>query len=471
MVPVGALVGYMASPTNGTASPELEHPLYFNKGENMNKPKVNYHAIRIGWYSDKYFLRTQEILMKDEYINNVHYQYFPRKDCVVCGIEHVLDLFKECTGYYKDREKAWKLFQDMQDIDIYNCDITSLKKFYDLRCELDILWQSKYDELDIWARKDGDEIKDMEPVIGVIGNPKYFAHLETPTLGVLAQMSAVATSVRRATSILNKDQSLLFFPARFKHYVSQAPDGASAVVGGIKSLSTDANGEYWGYSGIGTIPHLLIAAYWGDTAKAALKFDEIIDPSVNRVILVDWDNDCIGTTIRTVAAYLQNYLREGSQMVNIKSVQDCKRFLRDYRQYIYHVIGSGKGKVFAVRFDTSGSLIDKSLSPHQLFGVNYPLVKLARDTFDELGLGDLKIVVSGGFDEEKLKLFKRADAPYDMVGIGSSIVNKFTVDFTADAVMLNGQVNAKVGRELMDWGAMTEIKRKKEDGEKEGFNS
>jgi nicotinic acid phosphoribosyltransferase len=48
-----------------------------------------------------------------------------------------------------------------------------------------------------------------------------------------------------------------------------------------------------------------------------------------------------------------------------------------------------------------------------------------------------------------------------MVGIGSSIVNKFTVDFTADAVMLDGQRNAKVGRSLLDWSKMSEVHRRK----------
>ena len=400
--------------------------------------------------------------MKDNYDKKVYYQYFPRKDnIVVCGIDHCIDIFEKCTGYYTDREKAWKLFQDMQDIDVYNCDISSLKRFYDLGCELDLLWKSTYYEMDIWAMHDGDLVDEKDPVIGIIGNPKYFAHLETPTLGVLAQMSAVATSVRRATSHLKDNQSLLFFPARFRHYASQAPDGAACVVGGAKAMSTDANGEYWGYNGIGTIPHLLIAAYWGDTAQAALKFDEIIDPKVNRVILVDWDNDCIGTSLKVITAFLHKHMMGGRSIAKFDNVDECKRILRDYRHELYHVIGSGKGKVFGVRFDTSGSLIDKSLNPHLLFGVNYPLVKMARETFDELGLKDLKIVVSGGFDEEKLKLFNRADAPYDMVGIGSSIVNKFTVDFTADAVKLDNQPNAKVGRKLLDWSKMPEVHKRK----------
>jgi len=428
----------------------------------MNTPKMNYHALRIGWYSDKYFLRTQEILMKDNYDKKVYYQYFPRKDnIVVCGIDHCIDMFEKCIGYYEDRLQAWDVFNEMQSIDLYSCNAKDLKRFWEMRELLNSLWISTYDEMDIWAMKDGDLVDEKDPVIGIIGNPKYFAHLETPTLGVLAQMSAVATSVRRATSHLKDNQSLLFFPARFRHYASQAPDGAACVVGGAKAMSTDANGEYWGYNGIGTIPHLLIAAYWGDTAQAALKFDEIIDPKVNRVILVDWDNDCIGTSLKVITAFLHKHMMGGRSIAKFDNVDECKRILRDYRHELYHVIGSGKGKVFGVRFDTSGSLIDKSLNPHLLFGVNYPLVKMARETFDELGLKDLKIVVSGGFDEEKLKLFNRADAPYDMVGIGSSIVNKFTVDFTADAVKLDNQPNAKVGRKLLDWSKMSEVHKRK----------
>jgi len=35
-------------------------------------PKIPDNALRIGYYSDKYFLRTQEILMKDDYNHKVH---------------------------------------------------------------------------------------------------------------------------------------------------------------------------------------------------------------------------------------------------------------------------------------------------------------------------------------------------------------------------------------------------------------
>ena len=432
---------------------------------NYVTPKININALRIGYYTDKYFLRTQEILVKDKFQDKVHYQYFPRKDCVVCGIPQVLQILKECVGYYSDRERAWKLFNEMQQIDLYDSKSTEPdgEFFIGLKRDLNELWISKYNDIEVFAIEEGSEVKDMEPVIGIIGNPAWFAHLETPTLGVLAQQSAVATSVRRALSKLDPSKNLYFFPARFRHYMSQAADGYASVIAGGKDMSTDANGEYWGYTGLGTIPHLLIAAYGGDTALAALKFDEYIDPKVNRIILVDWDNDCIGTTVECVVAFLRRgkeepyipYERNAAEQYLKGSYQPPEQYLRDYMHQIQEVIGEGKGKIYGVRFDTSGSLWDRSVSKVPgTTGVSPELVIKAREKFDSLGLKDLKIMVSGGFDEEKLGLFKKMRVPYDVVGIGSSIVNKFTVDFTADAVMLNGKQCAKVGRSLQDWSRM-----------------
>ena len=422
-------------------------------------PKINTSALRIGYYSDKYFLRTQEILVKDSYKSKVHYQYFPRKDCVVCGIPQVLQILKTCVGYYENREDAWKIFQDMQEIDLYDCDNFDLLRFYSLKDQLDKLWVSKFRELEVFVIEEGSEVKDMEPVIGVIGNPKYFAHLETPTLGVLAQQSSVATSVRRALKQLDPGKNLYFFPARFRHYMCQATDGYASVIAGGKDMSTDANGEYWGYTGLGTIPHLLIAAYGGDTAQAALKFDEYIDPSINRIILVDWDNDCVGTTIECAIAFIRQKRGELSYIpFNRKGSQSPEQYLRNYSHQINEVIGEGKGKIYGVRFDTSGSLWDKTVSKVPgTHGVSPELVYKARERFDSLGLKDLKIMVSGGFDEEKLSYFKRMGVPFSVVGIGSSIVNKFTVDFTADAVVLNGNPCAKVGRKLQDWSKLIKI--------------
>jgi len=426
-------------------------------------PNFDMHAMRLGLYADKYFLRTQEILMKDNYDHSVHYQYFPRKDIVICGIDHVLGIFKKCTGYYKDVEKARKLYYEIKSMDLDMMGPEEHEWYSYCIFQLNELWVDKFNEISFSSVLEGSNVNNMEPCIGIIGNPKYFAHLETPTLGILAQQSAVATSVREVCNLLNPNQKLLFFPARFRHYLSQAPDGYASYIGGAHAFSTDSNGEYLGLPGVGTIPHLLIAAYEGNTALAALKFNEMIDPDIDRTILVDWDNNVIKSTLEVILALFcrlnrtifseDNFRNLCNDVKNLSLetlIEKCKAAIN-----IHKVIGKGKDKIFGVRFDTSGSLIDENVPKSSMnFGVCPELVFNARKTFDELGLNDLKIIVSGGFDLEKVKVFQAIKAPVDMYGIGSSIVNKFHVDFTADAVMLDGKPNAKVGRELKDWSKL-----------------
>ena len=57
----------------------------------------------------------------------------------------------------------------------------------------------------------------------------------------------------------------------------------------------------------------------------------------------------------------------------------------------------------------------------------------------------MRIVVSGGFDANKIRAFERAQAPVDVYGIGSSLVRGEN-DFTADVVMVEGRPCAKIGR-------------------------
>jgi len=91
-------------------------------------------------------------------------------------------------------------------------------------------------------------------------------------------------------------------------------------------------------------------------------------------------------------------------------------------------------------------LRDKSVVPkdESSFGVCPELVWRARQEFDKVGL-NLKIVVSGGFDEKKIDLFERLGVPADAYGVGSRLLRE-KVDITADIVEVNGRHCAKVGR-------------------------
>lgn len=357
--------------------------------------------IQSGYYSDKYFVRTQQILKEDDHHSSVLMQIFTRKNAIVCGIDEVIALLK-------------------------------------------LTLKDDFKKLDIRALHDGDEIAPWETVMTIEGDYSCFAHLETVYLGILARRTKVATNVKRVVNAA-KGKPILFFPARFDHWTLQTGDGYAAFISGALGSSTDANCDWWGSKSIGTIPHALIAAYHGDTALAALKFDEYMPEIINRVVLVDFENDCIKTSLDVVRAFAEKYVVARKHAFGtVKDVRD--------------VIGAGKHKIWGVRFDTSNLLRDKSVTPisDESLGVCPELCWKARQKFDEEGLEDLKIVVSGGFNEEKISKFMKLDVPVDVFAIGSSLFEG-NFDFTADIVMNDGVSCAKIGRQYNKNDRLEEI--------------
>ncbi len=264
--------------------------------------------------------------------------------------------------------------------------------------------------LTIHALHDGDKVSKDETVMTIDGDYSTFAHLETVYLGVLARGTSVATAVRDVVETAN-GKTVLFFSSRFDHYLVQSFDGYAAHVGGAQGVSTDANGSFFGSPGIGTIPHGLIAAYSGDNLAACKAFRTHMPDSVDLIALVDFQNDCIGTSLDAASIF-------------------------------------GK-KLWGVRLDTAGDLIDVSVTGRgaDSFGVCPELVFKLRDALDAKGYTWVRIVVSGGFNREKIRKFIDLGVPFDAVGVGSAFF-KERIDFTADVVMVNEKPCAKVGREV-----------------------
>jgi nicotinate phosphoribosyltransferase len=106
-------------------------------------------------------------------------------------------------------------------------------------------------------------------------------------------------------------------------------------------------------------------------------------------------------------------------------------------------------RLWGVRLDTSETLVDRSLwgelGDFKPTGVNARLVQKVRDALDREGFASVRIVVSGGFDLEKIRSFERDGVPVDAYGVGSSLIRGAN-DFTADVVLLEGRPCAKVGR-------------------------
>ena len=133
--------------------------------------------------------------------------------------------------------------------------------------------------------------------------------------------------------------------------------------------------------------------------------------------------------------------------------KDIEAFIKDARKYI----GPGGGCLWGVRFDTSQRMRDKSVRGKGGRGVCPELVKRARREFDRWGCQRLKIVVSGGFDEEKIRDFEKNRVPVDAYGVGSKLL-RHRIDITADIVEYEGRPCAKKGRKKADWSKLTAVR-------------
>ncbi|MBA4537705.1 nicotinate phosphoribosyltransferase [Bacillus aquiflavi] len=272
------------------------------------------------------------------------------------------------------------------------------------------------EELEIYSLKDGDKIKPFETVLTITGPYQNFGYLEGIIDGILSRRTSVATNVynvARAAGISGKQKPIIFMGDRDDHYTQQAGDGYSAYIGGSTAQATHAMNEWWGKQGMGTMPHALIQLFNGDVVEATKAYANTF-PEDELISLVDYNNDVITDSLK-----------------------------------VARVFGD---KLKGVRIDTSRTLIDQYFLRNQHLlgtfdprGVNIELIFALRKALDDEGFHHVKIVVSGGFNEERIQEFEEQNVPVDMYGIGSSLL-KINIGFTGDNVMLNGKHQAKAGR-------------------------
>jgi nicotinate phosphoribosyltransferase len=303
-------------------------------------------------------------------------QVFQKRDSLLGGVDEAIAVLKLCSGHKG----------------------------------ADAQWVTGWEELEVRALHEGDRIAPQETVMTIEGDYSLFAHLETVYLGCMARRSLIMRNVAEVVEAA-RDKQIFYFPARHDHWLVQTGDGWSAHVAGAIGVSTDAQASWWGGRGIGTVPHGLIAAYGGDTVKAATLFADRFHGEMNITVLVDFDNDSIKTALAVAEA-----------------------------------LGP---KLWGVRLDTSEQLVDRSLidemGSFNPTGVNPRLAEKVRGALDGAGFQDVRIVASGGFNAARIRQFESAGVPVDAYGVGSSLIRGQN-DFTADVVLLDGRPSAKVGR-------------------------
>ena len=276
--------------------------------------------------------------------------------------------------------------------------------------------------LDVQALFEGDRVEPWDTVLLVEGEYAAFAHLETLILGTLARRTRVCTNVRHLVDAA-RPKPIHVFGARTDHALLQPGDGLSAHIGGAASVPTDGHGAFTGKKAIGTIPHVLIAAYGGDTVAAALAMVATLPADMPLAVPVDYENDSVATSLAVARAL--------------------------------------EGRLWGVRLDTADTMVDRSVVPQMgtfpPTGVNPALVWNVRNALDAEGFGEVKIVASGGFTVARIRAFEDDGVPVDAYGVGGGI-HDGRWDFMADVVRLDGVPQAAAGRELRPNGRLEKVK-------------
>lgn len=425
--------------------------------------KLDVERMRRGWYSDKYFenitatlaalaaedyrfdgespvLTARGIDVSDVAVGDieVEMQFFTRRRpySLVCGVDKALAMLRHCAGYFDEGDEFVNTFEQL-----------AVEAVQD----------------GVLVHYEGDPMN-VQPVLKVRGRYRDFAILETPILGALSRGARIATNVYNVLKA-GRGKTVLFFPARFDAHEIQAMDGYAYDIavrrfnkdfkGHLSSfISTDAQGDWWGGAGGGTIAHAAIACFLGDTAETMMAFAVTRPVEIPRIALVDFYNDCIGDTLKTMKVMFTRYkeLREAGRD------EEARRF-----------------KLYGVRPDTSGNLRDVRVEPigdpELDCGVTPRLVFDLRRAIDGAYLHwdvppdwleeahqwcrDVKIVATGGFTPEKIARFERLQSPVDVYGVGSYLLSNCSRcgtnnDFTADVVRvkIHGEWRdmVKVGR-------------------------
>ena len=333
------------------------------------------NEVTIGNYqehTDKYFLRSKQILEVEEINPLVRYQVFARQDIdSLSGIGEAVEFVKSVAG---DRTK-------------------------------------------VYALRDGMEYVSGEPIMKIEGRAQDLIDLETVYLEIL---SGNLTGLINTMDVREKAKAIIqasegkptyYFGTRHFHYNLDEELSRICQEEGFAGCSTDIGAKAWNSKGMGTIPHSLILSYtahmkeggmFGNpTLETARAFDRNIDSRVPRTVLIDTFNREISDSVETA-----------KNLTNLSGVRidTCGE---NYSQ--------GSREVELPELDVDSKYLDGK-------GVTIASVWALRGALDKFGFGNLEITVSSGFDEKKTAAFVKADRSYqerygkplfDSIGTGS----------------------------------------------------
>ena len=298
---------------------------------------------------------------------------------------------------------------------------------------------------------EGEWVGAGEPLAYIIGSLEHLSDLETI---LLQKIGPACVAAHNAYQMALSLPSVAFLAMEARHcagaemqdmmaYAASVGSRAAQREGakGFIGNANDGTAHWFGASkGLGTMPHSLIG-YAGSTVRAAEMFRETY-PDEPMTVLVDYFGREI-TDALAVCARFPDLAASGSLSFRLDT--HGGRFLEgldpaeSYAVLERHVPG-------AIRRYRS----DAELRALVGTGVSAASIWRMRETMDQAGYPNVRIVVSSGFGVEKCRVMADAKAPIDVVGTGSFIPDSWHETYaTADIVEYDGVPMVKIGREFL----------------------
>ena len=249
---------------------------------------------------------------------------------------------------------------------------------------------------EVWALEEGEAVGAKEVALRVKAPYGSLGLYETAIGGILSSNTGWATAARECVDAAG-DIPVVALGARHMHPDVAATLDYASIIGGCVSCSTIQGARLAGVTPSGNMPHSL-PLLMADTVKAVQAFDRHMPQEVPRVALVDTFKD------------------EAEEALNVA------RALRD--------------RLRGIRLDT----------PPERGGVTTDLVKEVRARLDLSGFRHVEIMVSGGFNPERIREFVASGAPVNTFGVGTYLACASPNPYTFDIHEIDGRPVAKRGR-------------------------
>ena len=221
---------------------------------------------------------------------------------------------------------------------------------------------------DVWAPPEGTVVYPNEPLIQVVGPLIDGQLVETALINQLAFATMIASKAARVVDAA-AGRSVIEFGGRRAHGSEAAIEAARAVhIAGFEATSSVEAGRRYGIPVVGTMAHSFVLAV-GDESDA---FGAYLERYPGTTLLVDTYDTSLG--MEHAIAQAQRH---------------------------------GSGSLGAIRIDSG----DREAESRR-----------ARDMLDAAGLGNVRIIVSGGLDEERVFALVTSDAPIDAFACGTAVV-------------------------------------------------